>query len=91
MKNITFTDAFVVGGKNMGDAATVGSGIGLHEIYTAANEVGRAIVGGTAATVSVGGGYAQGAGHSALSPLLGLAADNVLRESASAFPWMVGY
>ena len=36
-------------------------------------------VGGTAATVSPAGGYIQGAGHSALSPLYGLAADNVLR------------
>ncbi len=36
-------------------------------------------VGGTAATVSPAGGYIQGAGHSAFSPLYGLAADNVLR------------
>jgi hypothetical protein len=37
------------------------------------------IVGGTAATVSPAGGYIQGAGHSAFSPIYGLAADNVLR------------
>lgn len=36
-------------------------------------------IGGTAATVSPAGGYVQGAGHSAFSPLYGLAADNVLR------------
>jgi hypothetical protein len=37
-------------------------------------------VGGTAATVSPAGGYIQGAGHSAFSPIYGLAADNVLRR-----------
>ena len=36
-------------------------------------------IGGTAATVSPAGGYTQGAGHSAFSPLYGLAADRVLR------------
>ncbi|KAI0314433.1 FAD-binding domain-containing protein [Amylostereum chailletii] len=79
MKNITFTDAFSVGGKNTGAAATLGSGVGLREIYAAAGERGQVVVGGTAATVSVGGDYVQGAGHSGLSPFLGLAADNVLQ------------
>jgi hypothetical protein len=32
------------------------------------------------ATVSLAGGYIQGAGHSAFSPIYGLAADNVLRK-----------
>ena len=38
------------------------------------------VVGGTAATVCAGGGYTQGAGHSAFAPVFGLAADNTLRE-----------
>ena len=42
-------------------------------------------VGGTAATVSPAGGYIQGAGHSAFSPIYGLAADNVLRTCIRSF------
>ena len=42
-------------------------------------------VGGTAATVSPAGGYIQGAGHSAFSPIYGLAADNVLRTCFRSF------
>jgi FAD/FMN-containing dehydrogenase len=64
----------------MGSAVTVGSGVGLHVLYGAAKAKGKIFVGGTAANVVAAGGYIQGAGHSALSPLFGLAADNVLGE-----------
>ena len=53
--------------------------MGLNTIYAAAKSQGKMFVGGTAATVSPAGGYIQGAGHSAFSPIYGLAADNVLR------------
>ncbi|KAI0031631.1 hypothetical protein K488DRAFT_51732 [Vararia minispora EC-137] len=79
MKNVTFTSAFIVGGEDQGSAVTVGSGMGLRAIYTAVQAQGKMVVGGTAATVSAGGGYIQGAGHSAFSPMFGLAADNVLQ------------
>ena len=62
-----------------GPAVTLGSGVGLKAIYAAAKAQNKMFVGGTAATVSPAGGYTQGAGHSAFSPLYGLAADNVLR------------
>ncbi|KAJ6557664.1 hypothetical protein B0H19DRAFT_1148313 [Mycena capillaripes] len=74
----TFTDAFYVGEQNMGSAVTVGSGVHLQDFYSGTKANGKIAVGGSAATVSVAGGYMQGAGHSALSPLFGLAADNVL-------------
>ncbi|KAJ6557654.1 hypothetical protein B0H19DRAFT_946457 [Mycena capillaripes] len=74
----TFTDAFYVGEQNMGSAVTVGSGVHLQDFYSETKANGKIAVGGSAATVSVAGGYMQGAGHSALSPLFGLAADNVL-------------
>ncbi|KAI0045748.1 FAD-binding domain-containing protein [Auriscalpium vulgare] len=77
-KNVTFTDSFVVGGVNQGSAVTVGSGVGLKAAYSAAKDVGKIIVGGTAATVAPAGGYTQGAGHSALAPIFGLAVDNAL-------------
>lgn len=85
LQNITFHDSFVVGGKGMGSAVTVGSGVGLHVLYEAAKSQGKIFVGGTAATVVAAGGYVQGAGHSALGPLYGLAADNTLGEIVIVF------
>ncbi|KAJ6577666.1 FAD-binding domain-containing protein [Mycena capillaripes] len=76
--NTVFTDAFFVGSQNLGSAVTVGSGVHLQDIYTRAKAKGKIVVGGAAATVSIAGGYVQGAGHSALGPLFGMAADNVL-------------
>ena len=62
----------------MGSAVTVGSGVPLNTLYTASKSVGKIVVGGTAANVVAAGGYVQGGGHSAYSPIFGLAADNVL-------------
>jgi hypothetical protein len=64
----------------MGTAVTVGSGVTLTQLYAATGAKGKIMVGGTAATVVAAGGYVQGAGHSALGPMLGLAADNCLGE-----------
>ena len=69
----------------MGSAVTVGSGVPLNTLYTASKSVGKIIVGGTAANVVAAGGYVQGAGHSAFSPIFGLAADNVLGRYESFF------
>ena len=41
-------------------------------------EEGVLVVGGAGPTVSCAGGYLQGGGHSPLSPLHGLAVDNLL-------------
>jgi hypothetical protein len=78
-QNITFTDSFVVDREMKGSSVTMGSGVSLQTIYLAAEKVGKMVVGGRAATVALGGGYIQGAGHSAFSQLFGLAADNALR------------
>lgn len=80
LQNITFTDNFVVGRKSKGPAVTVGSGVNLSQLYTETGKQGKIYIGGFAATVAVAGGYVQGAGHSALSPLLGLAADSCFGE-----------
>ena len=77
-QNITFAESFTVGGHNEGSAVTVGSGVPLNTLHQAAKEQGKILVGGVAATVVAAGGYIQGGGYSVLSPLLGLAADNVL-------------
>ncbi|KDR76424.1 hypothetical protein GALMADRAFT_279116 [Galerina marginata CBS 339.88] len=79
LQNSTFTDNFIVGGKlSLGPAVTLGSGVPLSKIYSLTKAQGRIAVGGTASTVVAAGGYVQGAGHSSLSPMFGLAADNCL-------------
>ncbi|TFY56223.1 hypothetical protein EVG20_g9013 [Dentipellis fragilis] len=78
LKNTSFTEHFRIGNKDYGAAMTTGSGAGLKQLYTEAETHGKIFVGGTAATVCAAGGYSQGAGHSAFSPVLGLAADNAI-------------
>ncbi|KAJ7635622.1 hypothetical protein B0H17DRAFT_961423, partial [Mycena rosella] len=78
LQNISMTDAFFVGTRNMGPAVTIGSGVHTQTLYQETKANGKIVVAPTAATVCPAGGYVQGAGHSALSPLFGLAADNVL-------------
>lgn len=68
----------MIGGRSHGSAVTVGSGVPLKDLYAASKAQGKIFVGGTAANVAPAGGYSQGAGHSAFSPLFGLAADNAL-------------
>lgn len=58
-------------------AVTVGSGTQFRELYNAAATKNLIVVGGSSHTVSVGG-YLTGGGHSSLSPLLGMGADQVL-------------
>ncbi|KAF8529332.1 FAD-binding domain-containing protein [Hysterangium stoloniferum] len=77
--NVTFHDSFTVGGVDQGSVVTAGSGVGFHTLYALTKEQGKIYVGGTAASVVASGGYVQGAGHSALSPTFGLAADNALQ------------
>jgi len=81
LRNSSFVDNFVVGGKSLGSVATLESGIALHEMYSLTKAHGKIVIGGTASTVVPSGGYVQGGGHSALSPTLGLAADNCVGNS----------
>ena len=68
--------------KYTGPAAKLGAGVQSWEAYEAANANGLRIVGGTCPTVGMAGGYSQGGGHSMLSSLYGLSADNVLEWEA---------
>ncbi|KAJ7038360.1 FAD-binding domain-containing protein [Mycena alexandri] len=77
-QNISFTESFFVGSKDMGSAVTVGSGVHANTLYLQSKANSKILVSPAAATVCTAGGYVQGAGHSALSPTFGLAADNVL-------------
>ncbi|KAI0040085.1 FAD-binding domain-containing protein [Auriscalpium vulgare] len=78
-KQKTFSDNYRIGNKSYGSTVTVGSGVGLRDLYGAAKVEGKIFVGGTAYTVVAAGGYSQGGGHSAFSPILGLAVDNAVQ------------
>ncbi|KAF7377479.1 hypothetical protein MSAN_00169900 [Mycena sanguinolenta] len=62
----------------VGSTMTVGSGVYAQTVYEQGKANGRIAVGPAAATVCLGGGWVQGAGHSALSPTFSLGADNAL-------------
>ncbi|KAI1084178.1 FAD-binding domain-containing protein [Whalleya microplaca] len=61
-----------------GPAFKLGAGVQAFEAYEAAKNHGVTIVGGEGRTVGVMGGYILGGGHSPLSSLYGMAADQVL-------------
>ncbi|KAK8033662.1 FAD-binding domain-containing protein [Apiospora marii] len=61
-----------------GPAFKVGAGTQAYEMYEAAHAQGHTAVGGEGRTVGVMGGYTLGGGHSPLSSLYGMAADQVL-------------
>jgi hypothetical protein len=61
-----------------GKALKLGAGVQAFEAFAAAHRSGLVVVGGYCPTVGVAGGYSQGGGHSPLSSLVGLAADQVL-------------
>lgn len=56
----------------------MGSVIQAWEVYEAAVKQNLRVLAGTCPTVSVAGGFSQGGGHSLLSSMYGLSADNVL-------------
>ncbi|KAH6603688.1 fad fmn-containing isoamyl alcohol oxidase [Trichoderma cornu-damae] len=61
-----------------GPVLHVGSGVRTRDVYEAAEERGCSVVGGMCESVGFSGGYFAGGGHSALSSLLGAAADHIL-------------
>ncbi|GIJ91211.1 hypothetical protein Asppvi_010176 [Aspergillus pseudoviridinutans] len=82
MKGIQLVDNFVPNGapndEGEGPAVTLDAGISLQEINAALSKQNRTVVGGSAHTVGLTGGYIQGGGHSFLSPWKGMASDNAL-------------
>ncbi|KAB8291646.1 hypothetical protein EYC80_006446 [Monilinia laxa] len=61
-----------------GKAVKMGAGIQAFEVYEFAHLNGITVVGGEGRTVGVAGGYVAGGGHSPLSSIYGMAADQVL-------------
>ncbi|KAF4513234.1 hypothetical protein G6O67_000532 [Ophiocordyceps sinensis] len=83
MKSMTFTDRFLPvggprGGPHHGSAVTIGAGVNLKELYTAAAGRNLTLVAGMAHTVGAAGGYIQGGGHSPLGNWKGMGSDNAL-------------
>jgi hypothetical protein len=61
-----------------GKAGKVGAGIQGYELNKAVADDGYVFMAGACASVGSAGGYTQGGGHSPLSNIYGLSADNVL-------------
>ncbi|PYH91411.1 FAD/FMN-containing dehydrogenase [Aspergillus ellipticus CBS 707.79] len=61
-----------------GPAYKLGSGVMGYQVLEALQGSGHVVVGGECPTVGLAGGYTQGGGHSALSTMFGLGADNTL-------------
>lgn len=79
LKSITYEENYVDDGTGYsGPAFKAGTGVRAWEIYEAAHEQGKVVVGGEGKTVGVMGGYIQGGGHSPLSSMYGMGADQVL-------------
>ncbi|KAL4953782.1 hypothetical protein BDW69DRAFT_184166 [Aspergillus filifer] len=79
LKGIQYIEEYDAAGTDWtGKAFKMGSGVAAYEIYKAAHEHGLMVVGGEGQTVGVAGGYFLGGGHSPLSSIHGMAADQVL-------------
>lgn len=81
LDEITFHDAFVPNNTNAAPttAVTIQTGVRIGDLYEAAAQRNLVIVAGAASTVAEGGGYIGAGGHSPISTMYGLAADNVLQ------------
>lgn len=77
LKTVKFYKSYTEGDYH-GPAFKLGAGVQAYEVYEAAKNYGVTVVGGEGQTVGVMGGYVQGGGHSPLSGLYGMAADQVL-------------
>ncbi|RWA07531.1 hypothetical protein EKO27_g7560 [Xylaria grammica] len=77
LKNISIIDRYI-SGHFQGPAIRLGAGVIGLEAHEAANAAGYRVVGGNCPSVGIVGGYTQGGGHSSMSNLYGLAADNIL-------------
>lgn len=78
LKDKAYHPSFKADNGYTGPAIKVGAGIQVFEVYEYAKSLGVTLVGGEAVTVGLGGGYTAGGGHSPLSSMYGMAADQVL-------------
>ncbi|KAJ5288663.1 hypothetical protein N7478_001693 [Penicillium angulare] len=77
LKDLEFIEKYNSSGYQ-GPAVKMGAGVQAFEVYEQAEKLGYTAVGGEGKTVGVAGGYVLGGGHSPMSSVYGLAADQVL-------------
>lgn len=75
-KGIQFFKSYKTKSYN-GPSLKVGAGVIGSELYAAADKYGITAVGGEGMSVGFAGGYLAGGGHSPMSPLYGMGADQV--------------
>lgn len=78
LKDLAFYPDFQSDDGYTGAAVKAGAGIEVSEAYTYAKTHGVTLVGGESGTVGLSGGFSLGGGHSPLSSMYGLGADQVL-------------
>ncbi|KAF4471583.1 hypothetical protein FALBO_1498 [Fusarium albosuccineum] len=78
LKDVKFNKNYRGASSYTGPAFKLGAGIQVKDLYEAADREGYSAVGGECRDVGVTGGYTPGGGHSPLSPIAGLGADQVL-------------
>ncbi|KAK7747845.1 hypothetical protein SLS53_001094 [Cytospora paraplurivora] len=78
LKDIQFLSDSYTTGTYTGPALRLGAGVQAYEMYEACHQYNVTCVGGEGKTVGIVGGYIQGGGHSPMSSLYGLAADQAL-------------
>lgn len=76
LKDLQFFETYTTSNYS-GPAIKGGAGVQGTDLYEFANAHAMVAVGGECKTVGWGGGYIAGGGHSPLSPLYGMAADQV--------------
>ncbi|RYP14120.1 hypothetical protein DL767_010428 [Monosporascus sp. MG133] len=77
LKNVEYLPDYESDGYS-GKALKVGAGVTVREVYQAAHEHGVSALGGICGSVGYAGGYITGGGHTPLSGLYGMAADQTL-------------
>ncbi|RAH78903.1 FAD binding domain protein [Aspergillus japonicus CBS 114.51] len=78
LKDKAFYPTFAADDGYVGPAMKLGSGVQAFEAYEFAKQSNVTVIGGEGVTVGLAGGYTLGGGHSPLSSLYGMAADQVL-------------
>ncbi|TFK32904.1 FAD binding domain protein [Crucibulum laeve] len=77
LQNRTWIDNFS-SSRYIGPAVQVQAGVLSDTLYQDAHQRGHIVIGGSFPTVGIAGGHLQGGGHSVLTNVYGLAADNAL-------------
>lgn len=78
LKDKTYISSFEAANGYVGPAIKVGAGLQVFEVYEYANSIGVTAMGGEGMTVGMAGGWTAGGGHSPLSSMYGMGADQVL-------------